>query len=124
MKSFDKKLKFIAGQLNAENRQHLLSYADYLLNQQESADEAKTIAAPVDITPPEDESVVAAMQRMSKTYPMLNKDDLLHEAAGLMSEHVMQGRAATDVINDLQALFLRHYEAYVQNMKGMLNDGD
>jgi hypothetical protein len=42
---------------------------------------------------------------------MLNKDKLLHEAAGLMSEHVMQGRDANVVIDELQILFHRHYEA-------------
>lgn len=124
MKSFDKKLRFLAGQLDATRRQHLLSYAEFLLYQQHLEGQAATIQTPEDIPRPANESVVSAMKRLAKTYSMLNNDNLLHEAAGLMSEHVMQGRDAATVIDDLEILFQRHYDAYVQNMKGMLHDPD
>ena len=54
-----------------------------------------------------------AMRRLADTYPMLNKDKLLHEAAGLMSQHVMQGREAEPVIDELQILFERHYRVHL-----------
>jgi hypothetical protein len=124
MKSYDQKLSFIAGQLDNQGRQSLLSFADFLLSQQQQEIQQNSLQQPRSIERPDDESVIAAMKRLSDTYPMLNKDALLHEAAGYMGEHVMQGRAAKEVIDDLEALFLQHYEAYVQNMRGMMHDSD
>jgi hypothetical protein len=43
---------------------------------------------------------------------MLERGDLLHEASSLMSAHVLQGRAAAQVIDELEDLFARHYAAY------------
>lgn len=100
----------ILGQLSRAEQAALLDYAEFMLSRSEHA-RTRSIREPLDIPRPDDESVVAAMRRLTETYPMLNKDKLLHEAAGLMSEHVMQGRAANVVIDDLQVLFHRHYEA-------------
>ena len=58
---------------------------------------------------PEKESVVGAMKRLRKTYPMIDPDRLLDEASGLMSAHLLGGRPAADVIDDLEALFERHF---------------
>jgi hypothetical protein len=41
---------------------------------------------------------------------MVEKDDLLHEASSLMSAHVMQGKAAVEVIDELEIVFRRHFE--------------
>lgn len=67
----------------------------------------------VPVERPESESVVAAMQRLRKTYPMLDMDDLLHRASDLMSAHVVGGRPAGEVIDDLETLFRRAYDERV-----------
>lgn len=109
MASVKNRLVEIAGQLSRDEQTALLDYAEFMLTRSEHA---KTLSMrdPIDIPRPEDETVVAAMRRLSDTYPMLNKDKILHEAAGLMSEHVMQGREANVVIDELQILFHRHFE--------------
>jgi hypothetical protein len=37
---------------------------------------------------------------------------MLNETSSLMAAHVLNGRPARDVIDDLEALFARHYDAY------------
>lgn len=109
MASVKNSLLEIVGQLSSDEQTALLEYAEFMLSRSEHA-KTLSIRNPIDIPRPEGESVVAAMRRLTNTYPMLNKDKLLHEAAGLMSEHVMQGREASEVIDELQILFHRHYE--------------
>jgi hypothetical protein len=65
---------------------------------------------PEAIPRPDTETVVAAIRRLTATYPMLERDRLLHETSELMTGHVMQGRPATEVIDELEIVFRRHYE--------------
>lgn len=102
-------------QLGREDRRSLLSYAEFLL-QRGGADHVPAPSnlqpppEPADIPRPESESVVAAIRRLSGTFHMLDKDELLHEASALMTQHVMQGRPAVEVIDELEVVFRRHYE--------------
>jgi len=111
MASTKNRLAEIAEQLSRDEQAALLEYAEFMLTRSEHA-KTLSMSEPVEISRPEDETVVAAMRRLSDTYPMLNKDKILHEAAGLMSEHVMQGREANVVIDELQLLFQRHFETH------------
>ena len=111
MTTLDDRLAAIAGRLSKEERDKLLEFAEFLESRSTHA-KLQAQQEPLDIPRPEDESVIAAMQRLSKTYPMVNKDKLLHEAAGLMSSHVMQGRDAVSVIDDLELLFARHFQIH------------
>ncbi len=98
--------------LPAAGRETLLSFAEFLA-QREAAHRAPAgadVVEPVDIPRPASESVVAAIRRLSSTFPMLDRDALLHETADLMSAHVIQGRSAADVIDELEVIFRRHYE--------------
>ena len=70
---------------------------------------------PKEIPRPAKESVVLAMRRLSETYFMLNKDDLLHQASSLMSQHILQGRDAVEVIDELEDLFKTHYTQSIEN---------
>lgn len=112
MASLEDKLVAIAGRLSKTEQQQLLEYAEFLESRSEHVKQIAN-AEPVHIPRPESETVIAAMRRLSDTYPMLNKDKLLHEAAGLMSEHVMQGREPESVIDDLELLFERHYKIHL-----------
>ena len=64
------------------------------------------------------ESVVGAMRRLRRSYPMLDVDALFHRASALMSEHVLQGRPAQSVIDDLEEIFRAHYEARREKSAG------
>jgi hypothetical protein len=66
---------------------------------------------PQAIERPEKESVVKAIKRLRETYPMLDRSKLIHETSALMSQHLLQGRLADEVINDLESLFASHFHA-------------
>lgn len=108
--SDQRKLIRLFRKLAAAERAHLLSYAEFLLERGAETSVPAARQRPLDIPRPETETVVAAMRRLSRTFPMLNKDGLLHEASSLMSAHVMQGRPAAEVIDELELLFRTHHE--------------
>ena len=68
------------------------------------------VLEPLDIPRPDEESVIAAIKRLTKTYPMVDKENILHPIADLMTSHMVQGRSAPDVIDDFEVLFKKEYE--------------
>jgi len=111
MKPIEKKLLKLFNRLDTPERDMVLGFAEYLVMRAEGGGHLQqTVAAPKDIPRPDKESVVAALKRLSSTYHMLDDPRLLNEASVLMSQHVMQGRDAEEVIDDLQTLFERFYQ--------------
>lgn len=99
--------------LSAADREMLLAFADFLCQRAAAPQaQAPSLREPQHAPRPEKESVVAAIKRLSKTYDMLERDALLNDTSALMSAHVLQGRAAQEVIDELEALFARHYSDY------------
>nr|WP_206171763.1 hypothetical protein [Thiorhodococcus mannitoliphagus] len=99
--------------LTEADRHTLLAFADFLAQREAPAPTMPKV--PQEPTPaprPENESVVGAIKRLSKTYEMLERDALLNETSALMSAHVLQGRGAPEVIDELEAVFARHYSEY------------
>ncbi len=68
--------------------------------------------SPQDIPRPDKESVVAALKRLSATYPMLDKNKLLTDTSGLVTQHIMQRRDTVEVIDELEAIFISHYQVW------------
>ncbi len=105
--------------LDAPRRASLQAFAEFLYQQQEQEEQgdeavvASEIQAPEDIPRPDEESVVAAMRRLSRTFPMINHDALLDRATSLMTAHMLQGQPAAQVIDELEALFDEHYQIYL-----------
>jgi len=93
--------------LGESERASLLDFAGYLAGR--ATGPAQT-PQPLDIPRPADETVIRALKRLSATYPMLDKGRLMNEATALVSQHVMEGREATAVIDELEVIFRRHYE--------------
>ena len=87
----------------------LLDYAEFLLARVVPEPEPVP-QTPLEIVRPSQESVIKAIKRLRETYPMLDRAKLIHEISALMSQHLVQGRSAPEVINELEALFLRHYQ--------------
>lgn len=110
MKKSEKQLLDLYRQLPADDRKTLLDFASFLVER--APDEDPLPTSPMAIPRPAEESVVAALKRLSATYPMLDKAKMLHESSTLMTQHVMQGRAAADVIDDLEAVFRRYYDEF------------
>ena len=116
MSKLTDKLQSLAENLSADEQKTLLEYAEFMVSR--STHQVETVSpVPLDILRPAEETVVAAMKRLSQTYPMLNMDKLLHNASGLMSEHIMQGKAALEVIDELQVMFEKHYQDYIDDSK-------
>ncbi len=107
MNKTEQRLLEILERLPLEQAGQLLDYAEFLFARH-GVEPAP--AAPLDIERPGEESVVVAIKRLRLTYPMLDPAILLNETYDLMTQHVMQGRDAVAVIDDLEALFRRHYE--------------
>ncbi len=104
MRRDDRDLLRRIGELDAADRHALESFLDFLLQRGAGrADAAPT--RPLPIARPDSESVVAAMRRLSATYPMVDTDRVFHRASALMSEHLVAGRDVVSVIDDLEALF-------------------
>lgn len=100
--------------LNETRQSSLLDYAEFLIGRDALPDEPSVPTQPLDIPRPEMESVVKAIKRLKATYPMLDPGKLLHETSALMSQHLMQKRPAAEVIDELEALFLKQYETQAQ----------
>jgi hypothetical protein len=109
----EKKLLQVFRGMSPDQQAALQDYADFLVARDRTAAPASAAepAEPVDIPRPEEESVIAAVRRLSETYPMIDKEVLLHETTDLVSQHLAQGRPAEEVIDDLQALFEKHYRS-------------
>lgn len=96
--------------LPAAQRAGLLDYAEYLASRAAPLEDDKP-KQPLPIPRPAEESVVKAIRRLRQTYPMLDANRLLHETSSLMAQHVMHKRPAAEVIDELEALFRRHYDS-------------
>lgn len=108
MKNSKKKLIDTWCQLSDVDQLSVLSFAEFLLDKNGAVE--NMVTEPLDIPRPEQESVIAAIKRLSKTYPMINKDKMLNETSALMSQHVIQGRNAIEVIDELEVIFQRYYQ--------------
>ncbi|HJW80668.1 MAG TPA: hypothetical protein VJ396_00365 [Acidiferrobacterales bacterium] len=103
----EKRLREILGELPETQAVALLEYAEFLAARYSGP---KEITAPLDIPRPEKESVVKAIKRLGATYPMIDRAKMLNETSVLMTQHVISGRDAVEVIDELEILFRRHYE--------------
>lgn len=93
------------------DQQTLLRFAEFLNGQEAVPPSTVSVPAePEDIPRPRDETVIAAIKRLRQTYPMINRDTVFHETSALMTQHVMQGREAEEVIDELESLFLKQYQ--------------
>ena len=57
--------------------------------------------------------VVDALKRLSRAYPMLETKQLLDKASALVAQHVMFGKPAKVVIDEIEKLFAEAYAQFV-----------
>lgn len=113
-----RRLLKLFGALSGSDREALLAFAEFLAArgrpQEASAEEeAQGASEPLSIPRPEEESVIAAIRRLSETYFMLDRGTMLNETSSLMAAHVMQGRSAREVIDELEDVFAAQYDRYL-----------
>lgn len=113
MSNPNRRLLEILDRLDADEREQVLAFAEFLESRRpRDAAPAEPAPEPRPIPRPEEETVVAAIRRLSETYPMLEKSRVFHETSGLMAAHMLQGRPADEVIDELEVVFHRHYERH------------
>jgi len=112
------KLLGLIGQLSAADRDTLTSFAEFLLSRTVTGVTTASAPAPAaraeipepEVIPrPQDERVVAAVKRLSKSYFMLDKAKMLGATSDLVTQHIMQGREAAEVIDELEQVFAEQY---------------
>ncbi len=104
--------------LDPASRQTLLAFAEFLAERTAQDSETAAVQPVPEPTPeprpeprPAQESVVAAIKRLRRSYPMLDGGTMLQETSQLMAAHVLQGRDAGVVIDELEVLFARRFNA-------------
>jgi methylase of polypeptide subunit release factors len=127
-KRHQEKLLEILNRLSDTEAESLLAFGDFLLQRsgaggvadvpggQSAAPSVAEVPKPLNIPRPDDETVVKAIKRLSATYPMLDRNKLLGDTSALISKHVVEGHDRVEVIDELEIVFRRHYEA-LQNKK-------
>lgn len=115
--------------LSQQDAHALLRFAAYLAGDQTAVQDTAQqdagtgmvspaeIPQPQYIERPDNERVVDAIKRLSATYPMLEKKKLLDKASTLVAQHVMFGKPASEVIDEIEKLFVEAYDKFVSEMR-------
>ncbi|EXJ15284.1 hypothetical protein [Imhoffiella purpurea] len=109
----ERRLAKLYRSLSPADRDTLIAFAEFLVQRGRPEPGETMPREPKPTTRPDKETVVGAIKRLSQSYDMLERDSLLNETSALMSAHLLQGRGAAEVIDDLEALFARHYQDYL-----------
>lgn len=94
--------------LDEARQDALLDFAGVLAARDDGCAPALTRSGPE--PRPADESVVAAIKRLTRSYPAAGRRRLMGPASMLMAQHALQGRVVAEVIDELEVLFARHHE--------------
>jgi hypothetical protein len=109
----ERRLTRLYRSLSREDRRTLLRFAAFLASDDEDGEAEEQPLLEPELAPrPAKESVVAAIKRLSRGYHMLDRSAMLNETSTLMAAHVLHGRSAKDVIDELETLFARYYADY------------
>lgn len=111
------KLLSIFETLDNERQVSLIDYAEFLQSKGDLV--ASEIPEPVDIERPEKETVVGAIKRLKLTYPMIENMSIFSAASSLMTEHMVNGRDAVEVVDEMEVLFEDAYQVLIE-----ISDGD
>ncbi|MGF1615499.1 MAG: Crp/Fnr family transcriptional regulator [Gammaproteobacteria bacterium] len=105
-----KRLLQVFSALGAAERESVLLFAEFL---KARGGQPNTPISPPQLLPrPQEESVIAAIKRLSASFPMLDRNAMLDDTSRLMAQHVLQGRAASDIIDELEQAFWAQYERF------------
>lgn len=113
--------------LDAADRATLFAFAEFLAHRSaadvavrpeqpapSSAASPAVIPEPEPIERPASETVIGALKRLSKTYPMLDKSRMLNATSDLVAQHMLQGTDAPEAIDALEQIFRDHYRQLTQ----------
>ena len=123
MASAEQQLSELFQQLGASDQATLLDFAAFLASRTPARRvvvkiEPEAVPEPEIIGRPAEESVVGALKRLSKSYPMLDKTVMLSATSELVATTIMQGSDPVPVIDELEVIFKGHYEQLKSGNKG------
>jgi hypothetical protein len=114
MNETEQRLLGLLGQLGASDQASLLAFAEFLCSRQPAvamrSPSRRDIPDPEPLERPPKESVVAGLKRLARTYPMLDKSEMLSATSDLVATHIMKGTDPAEVIDQLEIIFSEHYE--------------
>ena len=113
MKNKLREIKLLFAELDDDHQQAIVDYADFLAQRYKVENSGDRDLKPESIERPGQETVIAAIKRLKKTYYMLDTDIILNQTSALMGQHILKGREASDVIDELQSIFQAQYEQYL-----------
>jgi hypothetical protein len=87
--------------LDEQGRRTLVEYAEFLASRTDAP--LRERPAP---RPPE-ETVLHAVRRLNRSYPGLRRAALLQPVGDLLAQHLVDARAAEEIIDELEALYAR-----------------
>lgn len=90
--------------LDPQARRSLVDFAEFLASRmplRRTAPEAAPRIA--------GETVVQAIKRLNRAYPVLKRHRLIPQVERLLAQHMMENRPATEVIDELEAYFAAEY---------------
>jgi hypothetical protein len=110
----ERQLLEIFRSLGPADRATLQAFAEFLHQRVPAGADATRVAIadvpdPVAIARPPEESVVAGLKRLSQTYPMLSKTEMLNATSELVARHILSGTDSAQVIDQLEDIFREHY---------------
>jgi hypothetical protein len=115
MKRDAKALADLFNSLDTERQRSLFDYAEFL--QSQGGLMQQEIAEPVAVPREDNESVVGAIKRLKKTYPMIDSMEVFAVASNLMTDHMVKGRDADEVINEIEVLFEETYKKLLREFE-------
>lgn len=109
----EKRLRSLFRELSAQDQVSLLKFAEFLASSATViVQTSETCPEPVLLERPPTESVVKAIKRLKAGYPMLSADKLLSPTSDLMAAHLIKGRPANEIIDELEQVFAEHYQQF------------
>jgi hypothetical protein len=117
LKPLEKEALKLFRALNNAQQQTIISFMGFLLSQGENESASKPLL-PNMIPRPDKESVVKAIRRLRATYHMLDQNRLFNETSQHMTSHLLHGKPAAEVIDELEVMFSNQYQHYLDDAGG------
>ena len=102
--------------LDAERQASVFDFAEFL--QSKGGLVVKEMGTLVEISRPDKETVVGAIKRLKETYPMIDSMKVFSSASELMTEHMVKGRDAIEVIDEMEQIFEEFYAKMLKKLEG------
>lgn len=115
-KKREKKLLGFFRELTEAEQDTIVEFSEFIF--EKNKDQRITIPQePLSIERPETETVIQAVKRLKRTYPMIDSVSVLEKVSHFITQHLMQGRDKTEVIDDLEKYFLEKYREFKESNK-------